>query len=118
MELTDGLGADVFLEMSGSGAALAQGLKALRPRGSASILGLPTKDVCIDLAKDFVMKDITVRGIYGRKIWDTWLITSRLLSSGKFDPSPIITHRLRLDDFERGFEAMMSGDAGKVVMFP
>ncbi len=118
MELTDGLGTDVFLEMSGSGAALAQGLKALRPRGSASILGLPTKDVCIDLAKDFVMKDITVRGIYGRKIWDTWLIASKLLSSGKFDPSPIITHRLRLDDFEKGFEAMMSGDAGKVVMFP
>jgi len=118
LELTDGLGADVFLEMSGSGAALNQGLKALRPRGSASVLGLPTKDVCIDMSKDFVMKDITVRGIYGRKIWDTWLTTSRLLSSGKFDPTPVITHRLRLDDFEKGFEAMMSGEAGKVVMFP
>jgi threonine 3-dehydrogenase len=118
MELTDGQGTDVFLEMSGSGTALNQGLKTLRPRGSASILGLPTKDVCLDMAKDFVMKDITVRGIYGRKIWDTWLTTSRLLSTGKFDPTPVITHRIRLDDFEQGFEAMKSGEAGKVVMFP
>lgn len=118
LEITGGKGVDVFLEMSGSGDALNQGLKALRPRGSASILGLPTKDVCIDIAKDFVMKDINVRGIYGRKIWDTWLTTSRLLSSGRFDPSPVITHRIKLDDFEKGIEAMKKGEAGKVVMFP
>jgi len=116
--ITQGKGVDIFLEMSGSGEALNQGLKALRPRGRASVLGLPTKDVCIDVAKDFVMKDITVRGIYGRKIWDTWLLASRLLSTGRFDPAPVITHRLRLDDFERGFEAMKKGEAGKVVMFP
>lgn len=118
MELTEGKGVDVFLEMSGSGAALNQGLKTLRPRGQASILGLPTKDVCVDMAKDVVMKDITVRGIYGRKIWDTWLTTSKLLSAGRFDPSPVITHRLRLDDFEKGIEAMKKGEAGKVVMLP
>jgi len=93
-------------------------LKALRPTGHASILGLPTKDVSIDMSKDLVMKDITVRGIYGRKVWDTWITTSRLLSRGKFDPSPVITHRLKLDDFEKGFEAMKSGESGKVVMTP
>ena len=64
------------------------------------------------------MKDITVRGVYGRKIWDTWVTTSRLISTRKFDPSPVITHRIRLDEFEQGFEAMKSGDSGKVVMFP
>lgn len=116
--ITEGKGVDIFLEMSGSGAALNQGLKALRPRGRASVLGLPTKDVCIDVAKDFVMKDITLRGIYGRKIWGTWMLTSRLISTGRFDPAPVITHRLRLEDFERGFEAMKKGEAGKVVMFP
>ena len=72
----------------------------------------------IDISKDFVMKDITVRGVYGRKIWDTWITTSRLLSTGKFNPTPVITHRIRLDEFEQGFEAMKSGKAGKVVMFP
>jgi threonine 3-dehydrogenase len=111
-------GTDVFLEMSGSANAINQGLKALRPEGRASILGLPTKDVSIDISKDFVMKDITVRGVYGRKIWDTWITTSRLISTGKFDPTPVITHRIRLDEFEQGFEAMKEGKAGKVVMFP
>ncbi|NJD77423.1 MAG: L-threonine 3-dehydrogenase [Candidatus Methanoperedens sp.] len=118
LSLTGGRGVDVFLEMSGSGNALNQGLKALRPAGKASILGLPTKDICIDISKDFVMKDITVRGVYGRKIWDTWLTTSRLLSTGKFNPAPVITHRIKLEDFEKGFEAMKSGESGKVVMFP
>ncbi len=118
MDLTEGRGTDVFLEMSGSGTALNQGLKTLRPAGSASILGLPTKDVSIDISKDFVMKDITVRGVYGRKIWDTWITTSRLLSRGKFDPAPVITHKIRLEEFEKGFEAMKSGESGKVVMFP
>lgn len=118
MEVTGRQGVDVFLEMSGSGTALNQGLKTLRPTGSASILGLPTKEVCIDISKDFVMKDITVRGVYGRKIWDTWVMTSRLLNSGKFNPVPVITHRIKLDDFETGFELMKNGEAGKVVMFP
>lgn len=118
MDLTEGRGTDVFLEMSGSGNAINQGLKALQPTGRASILGLPTKDVSIDMSRDLVMKDITMRGVYGRKIWDTWIITSRFLSTGKFDPTPVITHRIRLDDFEQGFAAMKSGKAGKVVMFP
>src|SRR3989304_8787786 len=118
LDLTGGKGTDVFLEMSGSGTALNQGLKTLRPTGHASILGLPTKDVGIDISRDFVMKDITVRGVYGRKVWDTWITTSRLISSGKFDPTPVITHRIRLEEFEKGFEAMKSGESGKVVMTP
>ncbi len=72
----------------------------------------------IDISKDLVMKDISVRGVYGRKIWDTWITTSRLLSTKKLDPSPVITHRIKLDEFEKGFEAMISGESGKVVMFP
>ncbi|MDD1745813.1 MAG: L-threonine 3-dehydrogenase [Candidatus Methanoperedens sp.] len=118
LALTGGKGADVFLEMSGSGYALNQGLKSLRPTGRASILGLPTKDVSIDISKDLVMKDISVRGVYGRKVWDTWITTSRLISSGKFDPSPVITHRIKLKEFEKGFQAMKSGESGKVVMTP
>jgi len=81
-------------------------------------LGLPTRDICVDMSRDLIMKDITVRGIYGRKIWETWLTTSRLIKSGQFDPTPVITHRIKLDEFEEGFEAMKSGKAGKVVMFP
>jgi threonine 3-dehydrogenase len=110
-------GPDVCLEMSGSPEALNQALKVVRPVGSIAVLGLPTKEVSIDVAKNIVLKDLTFRGIYGRKIWDTWKITSRLLKDG-LDIAPIITHRLKLEQFEKGVEAMKSGQCGKVVMTP
>lgn len=118
MNLTSGLGTDVFLEMSGSGEALNQGLRALRPAGRASILGLPERDVSLNISRDIVMKNIDIKGIYGRKIWETWILTSRLLSSRRLDVRPIITHRLKLEDYEKGIQAMKTGKSGKVVMFP
>jgi threonine 3-dehydrogenase len=117
MDGTDGRGVDVALEMSGAPEALNQALKVVRPVGSVAVLGLPTKDVTIDVSKLIVLKDLTFRGIYGRKIWDTWEITSQLLKSG-LDISPIITHRLKLENFEEGIQAMKSGQCGKVVMRP
>lgn len=117
LELTGGLGADAALEMSGSGAALLQALDAVRPVGTVAALGLPTAPVTIDVSKKIVLKDLTFRGIYGRKIWDTWKTTSRLLKEG-LDISPIITHRLKLEQFEEGIQAMKSGESGKVVLFP
>ncbi len=117
MSETDNKGADVALEMSGSEQALQQALKCVKPTGSVAVLGLPTKEISIDVSKQIVLKDITVRGVYGRKIWDTWKITSRLLKGG-LDITPIITHRIKLEDFEKGIEAMKSGHCGKVVMTP
>lgn len=117
-ELTDGKGPDVALEMSGSKSALLQALQSVRPVGQVSVLGLPTKPIEIDVSKLIVLKDLVFRGIYGRKIWETWKTTSHLLNSGKLDISPIITHRLKLGEFEKGIQAMKSGESGKVVMFP
>jgi len=116
-DLTGGIGADVVLEMSGVGEALNQALKAVRLRGQVTILGLPTKPVIIDVSRDIVLKDLAIRGIYGRKMWDTWLATSRLLSRG-LDISPVITHKLALEDWKKGIEAMESGQSGKVVFLP
>lgn len=117
-EHTDGKGPDVVLEMSGAREALLQALEAVRPVGMVSVLGLPTKPIEIDVSKTIVLKDLTFRGIYGRKIWDTWKTTSSLLNSGKLDISPMITHRLKLEEFDTGIQAMKSGESGKVVMFP
>lgn len=117
LSLTDGLGADVVLEMSGAEQALFQALDAVRAVGTVTVLGLPTKPVSIDVSKKIVFKDLTFRGIYGRKIWDTWKTTSSLLTNG-LDISPIITHRLKLEEFEKGIETMKSGQSGKVVFFP
>jgi threonine 3-dehydrogenase len=115
-EETEGRGADVVLEMSGSGQALQNSLKAVRVRGQVTALGLPPKPESLDVSNDIVLKDITLRGIYGRKVWDTWKETSRLLK--RLDISPVITHRLRLGEWEKGIEAMLSGSSGKVVLFP
>ncbi len=117
MQITEGLGPDVSLEMSGSEEAFKQSLDITKTTGKVVVLGLPTKGISIDVSKYIVLKDLEVRGIYGRKLWTTWKRTSELLK-GKLDITPIITHKLKLEEFENGIQAMASGQSGKVVMFP
>jgi len=115
---TDGEGVDLLLEMSGHPSAIHQGLKALRNGGYAVLLGIPSRPLEIDLAEEIIFKGVTVYGVVGRLMYETWYRTRALLSSGAVDVSPIITHRLPLEDFEKGVELMRSGQCGKVVLFP
>jgi threonine 3-dehydrogenase len=116
-EETNGLGVDIVLEMSGNASAINEGIKALRPGGRFSLLGLPEQPMKIDL-NDIIFKYLTLQGINGRRMFDTWYKCSRLLNSGRLDLSPIITHRLRLEEFEKGMELMVSGNCGKVLLYP
>lgn len=116
--LTDGNGADVVLEMSGHPGAIQQGFKMLTYGGRVSMLGLPTKPVEIDITNDIVFKGATVHGITGRKMYETWQQVSGLLKSGAVDLKPIITHVLPMEEFEKGFDLMISGESGKVVLIP
>jgi threonine 3-dehydrogenase len=109
---------DVALEMSGAGPAITQALHALRAGGWISLLGLPTAPVSLDLNDLVIQKGVTIYGIFGRRIWETWVETSRLLGEGLVDVSPIITHRLPLDDVEEAMRLLEQGDVGKIVMFP
>lgn len=120
LEATDGIGVDVVLEMTGSQQAIDEGLKILRKGGRFSAFGIPSGPLQIDLANGVVFKGARILGINGRLMWETWFQMAGLLRSGKLDPSPVITHRIPLDDFEKGFAAMDSADrmVGKVVMFP
>ena len=118
LEETNGLGVDVVLEMSGNPTAIIQAFEALRPGGRYSILGIPDKPIEFDLGKHVVFKYATVQGINGRLMFSTWHKTSRFLSSGRLDLSPIITHRLRLDEFAKGMELMERGDCGKILLYP
>jgi threonine 3-dehydrogenase len=118
MEETEGIGADVFLEMSGSPEAVNQGLKSLRRGGRVTLLGLPPEEVKLNWSSDVVLKEAHINGIWGRKMFDTWIITSRLLGSGRLDITPIITHKLKLKDYDKAIELAASRQAGKVVMFP
>lgn len=113
--ITKGDGVDVVLEMSGHPVAMDQAFKMVTPGGRVSILSLPTSPVTIDITNDIVFKGITVKGITGRRMYDTWQQVAGLLESGQVDLKPLITHRIALEDYEEGFELMKAGKCGKVV---
>jgi threonine 3-dehydrogenase len=113
-----GVGVDVVLEMSGHPVAIEQGLQALHSGGWISLLGIGDQPVTLDLNELVVTKGITIYGIFGRRIWDTWERTSNYLSKGLVDVSPLITHRFPLDDFQEAMAKMKSGQSGKVVLLP
>ncbi|MBY6015750.1 L-threonine 3-dehydrogenase [Qipengyuania gaetbuli] len=107
-------GFDVGLEMSGSEPGFASMVDNMAHGGKIAILGLPAGDVRIDWHK-VIFNMLTLKGVYGREIFETWYKMQVFVQSG-LDLSPIITHRLPADDFEQGFEAMLSGEACKVVL--
>ncbi|GGK13125.1 L-threonine 3-dehydrogenase [Caldalkalibacillus thermarum] len=109
MELTDHAGVDVVLEMSGHPVAIKQGFRMVTNGGRVSMLGLPTRNVELDITNDIVFKGIQVHGITGRLMYETWYQTAGLLQSGRVNVEEIITHRFPLDQFEQGFELMMNG---------
>lgn len=115
-KLTDGLGADVLLEMSGNATAIRQGLAALAGGGVAAMLGIPGKEIELDLSGDVIFKGATIHGINGRRIFETWYQMEALLLSGRLHLDPIITHVIPLEEFERGIAMMQSGEAIKVVL--
>ena len=115
-EATWGNGVDVLLEMSGHPEAIRQGFRLLRNGGRASLLGLPSKPVELDLADAVIFKGATVHGINGRKMYETWLQAEALLRDGKLDLSPVITHRLPLEEFDRAMHLLESGGASKILL--
>lgn len=116
--LTSGQGVDVVCEMSGHPVAMDQGFKMVTNGGRVSILSLPVKPVEIDVTNDIVFKGITVQGITGRKMFETWQQVAGLLESGQVDLKPMITHHFPLEEFEKGFDLMLQGKCGKVVLHP
>jgi threonine 3-dehydrogenase len=107
-------GFDVGLEMSGSEAGFASLIDNMCHGGKVAILGLPEKSPLIDWNK-VIFNMLTLKGVYGREIFETWYKMSVFIESG-LDLTPIITHRLSFTDFETGFQAMLSGEASKVVL--
>jgi threonine 3-dehydrogenase len=107
-------GFDVGLEMSGNDQALQDMIANMSHGGKIAILGIPAKKSPIDL-RAVIFNMLTLKGIYGREMYETWYKMSVMLEMG-MDISPVITHRFPYSEFERGFEAMTSGQAGKVVL--
>src|SRR5580692_10751537 len=107
-------GFDVGLEMSGNPAAFRDMIDSMAHGGKIAMLGIPSEQIAIDWNK-VVFNMITIKGIYGREMYETWYKMTVMLQSG-LDISPVITHRFGADEFERGFAAMKSGECGKVIL--
>jgi threonine 3-dehydrogenase len=118
MEATEGEGVDVLLEMSGAVPAIDAGFQSLKSGGEAALLGLVSSPFAFDLDDHIIFKGASVHGIVGRRLWVDWFQMRGLLRSGSVDLTPVVTHRYALDDFDRAFEKMASGECGKVIMFP
>jgi threonine 3-dehydrogenase len=116
MDETGGEGADVVCEMSGVPSALHQAFAAVRLGGRVQLLGLPKGQVPIDFANEIIFKGITVYGVIGRRMYETWNQMRRYLTAGLLDPTPVITHQFPLAKIDEALAAIRSGDAGKIIL--
>jgi threonine 3-dehydrogenase len=107
-------GFDVGLEMSGSPAALRQMLDAMCHGGKVAMLGIPSEPIAIDW-NTVVFNMLTIKGIYGREMYETWYKMTVMIQSG-LNIAPVITHRFHYTQFQEGFAAMKSGESGKVIL--
>jgi threonine 3-dehydrogenase len=107
-------GFDVGMEMSGNPQALRDMLKAMHHGGKVALLGIPPGDTAIDW-NQVIFKGLILKGVYGREMFETWYKMSSMIQSG-LDVSPIITHHFGIDDFQKGFDIMNTGQSGKVIL--
>lgn len=107
-------GFDVGLEMSGVPSAVSAMLETMNNGGKIAMLGIPPSDMAVDWNK-VIFKGLQIKGIYGREMFETWYKMVSLLQSG-LDLSPMITHQFSVDEFQKGFDIMRSGQSGKVIL--
>jgi threonine 3-dehydrogenase len=118
MEQTGGLGVDVVLEMAGHPSAIRTAFDIVRHGGRISLLGLTSKPVSLNFSDDIIFKGITIQGINGRRMFQTWYQMTALLKSGKLDLHPVITDRISMRDFSKGMERLTTGEASKILLYP
>ncbi len=115
-ELTGGIGVDLVCEMSGHPAGHATAFAAARPGGRVNLLGTPSRRTEVDFASDIIFKGLTLYGVTGRRMYETWIQMRRLIGSGALDPRPVITHRFPLEAVEDAIRVIKDGTAGKVIL--
>jgi threonine 3-dehydrogenase len=115
LDLTGGDGVHDVLEFSGAPPALQQALKVVRPGGGIHLLGLYSNSVTLNLSDDVIMRGITLYGITGRKMFQTWYQMGGILKSQHMNLKPLVTHRFPLDEYEKALEVVRSRQCGKVV---
>jgi threonine 3-dehydrogenase len=115
-ELTGGDGVDLVCEMSGHPSGHAQAFAAARLGGRVNLLGTPSRPTEVDFARDVIFKGLTLYGVTGRKMYETWHQMRRFLGAGQLDPRPVITHRFALEQIADAIRVIKEGQAGKVIL--
>jgi threonine 3-dehydrogenase len=118
MEKTGGLGVDVVLEMAGHPSAIRTAFDIVRRGGRISLLGLTSKPISLNFSEDIIFKGITIQGINGRRMYQTWYQMTALLKAGKLDLHPVITDRIAMKDFSKAMERLKTGEASKILVYP
>ena len=118
LDRTGGLGADVVLEMAGHPSAIRTAFDIVRRGGRISLLGLTSKPISLNFSEDIIFKGITIQGINGRRMYQTWYQMTALLKAGKLDLRPAITDRIAMKDFSSAMERLKTGEASKILVYP
>jgi threonine 3-dehydrogenase len=118
LKATAGRGVDVSVELSGDIRGVERSFQVVRKGGRVTLMGLPSRPIELDVTADIIYKEVRVYGSTGRLMWKTWYDIQKLLDSGRFDPSPVITHRFPLEKFEDALNLAKSGQAGKILLYP
>jgi threonine 3-dehydrogenase len=115
-ELTQGDGVDLVCEMSGHPGGHAQAFAAARLGGRVNLLGTPSRPTEVDFARDVIFKGLTLYGVSGRKMYQTWNQMRRFLQAGQLDPRPVLTHRFPMARIADAIQVIKEGQAGKVIL--
>lgn len=118
LEETAGYGVDVIGEFSGNKIAIENAFKYLKAGGAMSMLGIPSQKIELDLADDIVFKGISIYGVVGRKIYETWHQVKELIDNNRLHLDKIITHKFPLSEINKAAEIMGSGNCGKIILLP
>jgi threonine 3-dehydrogenase len=117
-EKTDGLGVDAVLEMAGHPDSIRTAFNIVRSGGRISLLGLTSKPISLNFSEDIIFKGITVQGINGRRMYQTWYQMTALLKAGKLDLHPVITDKIAMKDFSTAMDRLKTGAASKILVYP
>ena len=118
LEITDGLGVEAAIDVTGSPASLNASLKSVMAGGRLVSVGLPGEPVTMDMTEDLFYRQIRLSGICGRRIWETWDDFTKVMKDPIYDMDQVIGGKFALEDFEEGFARMRSGAPGKMFLYP
>lgn len=117
-KLTDDLGVDAAIDITGAGAAINNSLRSVRSGGRLVCVGLPSKPVTMNLTEDLIYREVEMTGISGRLIWRTWEDFSKVMKDPRYHMERIMGHRFLMKDFEQAFAEIRSGVPGKMMLYP